>query len=132
VKRLQENVSIKDHYTQHLLYKHAKTINSLILNTSTDWHTVGGSGQPAFEGDWENKGSPYYNLAYYKDTQNRLFLRGRVRGTPNSIIFTLPVGFRPDNVIVLAVISQYEAGGVSDPGGRIEIHPDGSVKYFIT
>jgi len=60
------------------------------------WYEIGAAGNPAFTNSWVNYGDVYNTAAYYKDHQNRVFLKGLIKsGTRGSAAFTLPVGYRP-------------------------------------
>ena len=65
-----------------------------------DWHYVGSSTDPiapAFENSWANVGGTGIpDAAFYKDTYDRVHLRGNVdTGATTNTIFTLPTGYRP-------------------------------------
>ncbi|MGA8746506.1 MAG: hypothetical protein WB507_11665 [Solirubrobacterales bacterium] len=73
----------------------AQTANSLPAPEA--WHEVGTSGQPGFMNSWTNLtiGAIHdENVAFYKDHEGNVHLRGAVAGG-TGFIFTLPAGFRP-------------------------------------
>jgi hypothetical protein len=62
------------------------------------FHIVGDPGEPAFENSWVNFGAGTPPASFYKDPLGRVHLRGTVQnGTTGTVIFTLPVGYRPAN-----------------------------------
>lgn len=74
---------------------------------------------PAFGTGWSNIGGNYAGLAYWKDPWGVVHLRGRVTGGAfPSVIFTLPVKYRPENYLTFYVHSG---------GTVIEIRTDGTV-----
>jgi hypothetical protein len=82
---------------------------------------VGVTGNAQFSNSWTNFGGTNASAAYYKDPFGRVFLKGTVKsGTVNTAIFTLPVGYRPQEAEVFAV---YCNGAV----GFITVNPDGTV-----
>jgi len=64
-----------------------------------DWHQVGNPGEPAFAGTWVNRTAGDYKVAFRKDPLGRVHIRGYAENpsmtTGGSVIFTLPVGYRP-------------------------------------
>ena len=67
------------------------------LAAPSDFHTVGATGEPAFQHSWQNSTSTLdYPLGFYKDREGVVHLRGRIiDGMPNNTIFQLPPGYRP-------------------------------------
>lgn len=87
-----------------------------------DWINIGDVGAPAFQNSWVNYGG--YNVAgFWRDSSGIVHLRGLIKlgtvgfGTP---VFTLPVGFRPGQNILLGV----HANGAE---GRMDIDTSGNV-----
>ena len=75
-----------------------------------------------FENTWVNYHSSFQPAAYCKDGMGFVHLQGLVKdGTDNSIIFTLPVGYRPAHNGVFCVISNSIIG-------RVDISAGGAVK----
>jgi hypothetical protein len=68
------------------------TLNGIISNQAFQ--------TPTLQGAWTNYGSGYSNVAYYKDKEGRVQLRGVV-SNPGAIIsgtiFILPAGYRPSS-----------------------------------
>lgn len=89
------------------------------------WNEVGPSSVP-FQNNWSNYPG-WATAAYYKDdTTDRVFLKGLVRsGNANSVIFTLPAGYRPTEN---HLFWQHSAGSASG-GVRIDVNPSGNVLY---
>lgn len=86
---------------------------------------VGGTGNAAFSNSWVNFGGSNESAQYYKDYLGRVFLGGVVKdGTVNpgstGTIFTLPVGYRPEQAKIYAVPS-------NGAFGLCTVNPDGSV-----
>jgi len=81
---------------------------------------------PSFTDSWVNYNTEYNQCGYYKDSENRVYLRGLVKnGTTgnNAAIFVLPGGFRPERRHLFCVQT---ASGL----GRIDITDDGRVRPY--
>lgn len=80
----------------------AQTANTVAA--SEPWHEVGAPGEPPFRNGWEKIGgtTPYQTVAFYKDHEEIVHLRGAAVGGSASI-FNLPPGFRPARGKALAV-----------------------------
>jgi hypothetical protein len=62
------------------------------------WHLVGAPGEPPFQNGWEDfePASLLEPVAFFKDHEGIVHLKGRAQGTnPSTIVFALPPGFRP-------------------------------------
>lgn len=82
---------------------------------------VGGTGNAPFANGWVNFGGTNASASYYKDPFGRVFLKGTVKsGTLNSVVFTIPPGYRPQEAEVFAV---YCNGAI----GFVTVNPDGTV-----
>ena len=81
----------------------------------------------AFQTNWQNYGNGYAPAKYYKDKEGVVHLSGLVKNSlnpaPVSIIFVLPVGFRPLDGQRIFIV-----GGVN-VATRIEVATDGKVYY---
>jgi hypothetical protein len=88
------------------------------------WTAVlGGVG---FANSWINYGSSFATAAFYIDAMNVVHLKGFVKnGTVNTTVFTLPVGYRPQENYVFPQIN-------NDAFGEIRVTTDGQVTQFIT
>ena len=79
---------------------------------------------PTFLNGWVNYGSEYNPCGYYKDSENRVYLRGLVKsgsvGT-NTAMFQLPAGYRPAYRELFVVETN------PNTSGRIDVKSDGSV-----
>src|SRR5262245_34722611 len=75
----------------------AQVANSVA--TSEAWHVVGATGEPAFQNGWANaqtKAPPEPEpVAFYKDHEGVVHLRGIAAGTVETVVFQLPSGYRP-------------------------------------
>lgn len=80
------------------------------LSNQEAWHVVGATGEPAFTNAWVNFGAPHAVAAFYKDAFGVVHLKGLVKnGTAATSIFTLPVGYRPTETRIFAVIDGVNA-----------------------
>ena len=92
------------------------------LGGDAAWHEVGTSGEPVFENGWANSGGSYADMAFRLDSSGYVHLKGRVQGgTPDSVIFTLPVDYRPNK-------NQKFAAPYTDGEHQIAVESDGEVK----
>lgn len=75
----------------------AKETDYLATPAALDpWHVVGAAGEPAFENGWVNFGGGLSTVAFRKDPEGRVWLRGQAKsGTAGTVLFTLPAGYRP-------------------------------------
>jgi hypothetical protein len=64
------------------------------------WHEVGSIGQPAFQHSCANSDSIIQTVAFYKDREDVVHLKGRYEGCSSSgaVAFQLPPGYRPENL----------------------------------
>jgi hypothetical protein len=82
---------------------------------------VGDPNQPAFQNGWKNH-ADFINTAFMKTADGFVYLQGVVvGGTADSVIFTLPVGYRPPKSIVFACVG---AAAVK----WLYVYPDGRVQ----
>lgn len=76
----------------------AESDHSHSAGGDTSWHTIGASGEPAFQNGWVDYGAGYPTPGFQKDAQGYVHFRGLVKGgTLGAAAFTLPVGYRPGN-----------------------------------
>ena len=91
------------------------------------WHEVGGAGEPAFEGGFDNDATEHSRItpttvAFYKDPFGVVHLRGAALTRTASIsgqwstVFTLPAGYRPP----ATVFPNRRDELLIQPDGRIE------------
>jgi len=93
------------------------------------WHSVGATGEPAFQNSWVNSitaGVP--PASFYKDPLDVVHLRGNINtGLTATTAFTLPLGYRPPYTVVQIV---YNNNGGPGPGGAnvyLTVNTDGTV-----
>lgn len=92
--------------------------------TPEDWHAVGAVGEPAFQNGWVNYGDIWSTCEFYKDQIGIVHVKGLVKsGTINSVIFTLPVGYRPTHVSHFVAL-----GNSTTPINTGLLYPNGDVK----
>jgi hypothetical protein len=61
------------------------------------WHLVGAPGEPAFQNTWKDfePTSSLEPVAFFKDHEGIVHLKGRAMGPASTLVFALPPGFRP-------------------------------------
>lgn len=83
------------------------------LPTVEPWHVVDNAGQPAFLNGWVNFGGGDTTAAYYRDPFGTVHLKGTLKsGTIGTTIFTLPPGYRPQEISFFPAWSNAAFGGV--------------------
>lgn len=91
------------------------------VTADASWHNVGGAGEPAFQNSWANYGSGYAAAAFRKDANGFVHVKGVVSGgANNTVIFTLPAGYRPGGHENFAVTS-------SGQFGQVRVNQDGTL-----
>lgn len=84
---------------------------------------VGGTGNAAFQNGWVNFGGSNASASYYKDPFGIVHLKGTVKsGTINTVVFTLPAGYRPQEAEIFAVSN-------NGAFGLVTVQPDGTVNH---
>lgn len=85
----------------------------------TAWAEVGVGGAPAFQNSWVNVGGTEVPARYRKDAEGFVHIEMCVTaGTGGSVVFTLPVGYRPShNLTVPAVQGGASYAYVASSGG---------------
>ena len=76
---------------------------------------------PAMQNSWTNYDTTYNPPGYFKDSLGIVHLRGLIKNGTNTLIFTLPVGYRPYLRILINTIT------ASNNFCRLDITPDGQV-----
>lgn len=102
--------------------------------TMDTWHVVdvvgGTTGEPKFQNSWVNYGLGDAPAGFRKGPDGRVFLRGTIK-TGSGVVFTLPVGYRPPNIVrdtVVAYSASYGAAqAVISSDGTIQIINPGSL-----
>jgi hypothetical protein len=95
-----------------------------VNRTAEGWKTVGGSGNPAFQANFSAAaGRP---PQFKKDDNNVVYIRGAVNwgiGGSNTVVFTLPTGYRPTQAMTFANMILEEPLGITiTTGGNVEIY----------
>ncbi len=92
--------------------------NLTLVQTSMTF-ADGATGEPAFENGWSNFGAPEQTMRFRVEGWNLAIEGAVVGGTPLSVVFTLPVGFRVTDTVLVA-----GANGSTwqiDPSGEVSI-----------
>lgn len=103
-----------------------RRLNALERRQTTERHH--GTGvkwiAPTLLNSWVNYGAPYNTAAYMRTDDGLVLLRGAIKSgttTAGTVLFTLPVGFRPaGGTIEFATVSN---GAI----GQIDVETDGDV-----
>lgn len=70
------------------------------------WRVVGSESDPTFENSWVNYSTATGVLRFLKDPLGVVHINGVVKtGTPPSVVFTLPPGYRPPQDLYFASIA---------------------------
>ena len=99
----------------------------LVYPTWEDWHYVGEAGEPAFGTDWTNVGTPWPAMAFRHREAGVVDLIGTVEAgaTAAGTLFTLPVGYRPNEQAYMPMILQRSA---VKSGQLLVINDNGAVE----
>ena len=74
------------------------------------WHYVGDTGEPTFQNSWDNAGGGLTPMRFRRLVGGGVEIQGSVTGgTPGTLVFTLPLYYRPDFELRLAASD--DAGG---------------------
>lgn len=98
-------------------------------------HVVGASGEPAFAGTWTSydAGATFHVPRFRKDPFGMVRLSGQAKGgagiTTGSLIFTLPVGYRPPKVLRFGGVESTTAGPTAT-WQQVNVYPDGTVVAY--
>ena len=87
------------------------------------YHVVGAPGEPAFQNGWNNVGGAFATMAYFKDLEGVVHLRGSITAGISPTVFTLPAGYRPSGTVGFAVL----ANGGAPFVGSVAIANSGTV-----
>lgn len=91
--------------------------NFTALDTPETWIA------PTLLNSWANFGGGFSAAGYYKDASGVVRLKGTITGgtaTADTVLFTLPVGYRPSESLFVAVVS-------NNSFGAVHVNTDGSV-----
>jgi hypothetical protein len=100
------------------------TVPAPTVTVPSGWLNVSGAGHAAFQNSWSNY-TIGWAQANYRLNGDRVEIVGLVAGgTPDSTVFTLPVGMRPtEGHVMFAVPMQQSLNGT----GRLDVQSDGQV-----
>jgi len=79
------------------------------LGPSEDWHEVGAPGEPQFQNSWVAQ-EAYPPVAFYKDHEGIVHLRGVISGGTGVFAFRLPPGYRPASGKSISLAVQCSGG----------------------
>jgi hypothetical protein len=90
-------------------------------------HLIGAAGEPAFQNGWTNFNSATWsNAGYWKDPTGVVHLTGTLNGAnANTIVFTLPAGYRP-------ALNQFMAAANGQTAMSFEVMTTGDVKASLS
>lgn len=87
---------------------------------------AGGWTAPTLANSWVDYGGGYETAGYRRDPGGIVRLKGVVKnGTAAATLFTLPVGYRPDEVAIYIVKGRTSGGTYGD--ARVDVDPSGAV-----
>ena len=79
-----------------------------ITDADTKWHMIGTAGEPPFLNGWQNYGGQFRTVGFRKLSDNTVALTGLMSNTgtwlADSIVFMLPVGYRPSETSLMRAI----------------------------
>jgi len=110
------------------------------LNITMDtWHMVASAGEPVFVNNWVNYDLTTYNGAgFRKSPDGRVVLKGFVKAGTSSVMFTLPVGYRPPKDIIWTGTAHNGTsyvpvdGRVYSTGGVAIVNPPASATVWVS
>ncbi len=100
------------------------------------WHIVGAPGEPQFENGWKDfpAAGALEAVAFYKDNEGVVHLKGRAGEGTGSPVFALPPGFRPAVGKTIFPIVSCECPGnvaVANIGGTLPAEPSNSGTIYV-
>ncbi len=102
----------------------AQTAND--LSAPEPWHLVGAEGEPSFLNSWATvHGTAVQSVAFYKDHEEVVHLKGIAGGGTGLAMFHLPPGFRPASGKIDTI--QIGCGG---PSGECSVHSVGFLNIY--
>ena len=115
-------------YVLDFNYPEMSTLVTLGAGVGTDiWTPNQPVIAPSFSNSWVDFGGSYQTAGYWKDRDGVVHLRGEIKdGTLNAAAFTLPVGYRPENIINFSCASNaaFGYGYVSSSGVVVPVGGD--------
>lgn len=100
-----------------------------LTSTYENWHVIGGVGEPAFQNSWIAPSG--YSARFKTEPKRWISFSGQISsGSNGTVAFTLPAGYRPSQVVVLAGYGIL--GGAGIEMHRIEIGTNGDVTVFFS
>jgi hypothetical protein len=108
-------------------------VASIVAQPMDSWHKVGTPGEPVFQNSWVNGGNPA--TAFRKYPTGRVGVRGYVTtGASSTVVFTLPIGYRPSYNLYYPIIADGVPAGtwvlVNSDGTVMVNRSSGSGAYF--
>jgi hypothetical protein len=108
--------------TTELIWIDTDEAGPATLNVTMDtWHPVGAAGEPVFQNSWVNYAAGQV-AQFRKYPDGKVKLQGYIKGgATGTVVFTLPVGYRPPDQVGF---SGYCSGGAC----LVTVNPDGTVQ----
>jgi len=102
----------------------------------TTWHVVGAAGEPAYQNSWVAFDGTRF-AEFRKDAAGFVHLQGLVKnGSVNLPIFTLPVGYRPDQQLLInvpAAATLYARMDIGSTGGvQVTAYATGATNAYVS
>jgi hypothetical protein len=85
------------------------------------YHEIGAAGEPPFQNGAQNFGEGFSTAGFFIDHEGIVHLKGTVTATRDTVIFTLPPGYRPTQELFISTLATVSAG-------RLFIHPNGDIE----
>lgn len=105
-------------------------LNQLQIPSVENIHYLGATNEVAFSGTWVPYAAGHEDPGYYKDPFGRVQLSGTTKnGTSGTVIFNLPVGYRPKARLIFVVITDTGIGRVDVLGTGDVQHVSGGTGY---
>jgi hypothetical protein len=100
------------------------------LHSNEAWHVVGATNEPAFQNSWRNYGGAYEVVRFRRDAQGGVHVVGIAKsGSTNTVIFTLPEGFRPSIPLQRTAVA-YTASTTTFYPASIMVYANGDVSVI--
>lgn len=96
------------------------------------WNVIGATGQPAFTNSWANYGSGF-STAAFRRRGGVVRLKGVIAtGTIGQAAFTLPVGYRPNETLLLPSLSNSAIGRIDVTAAGLVVPQSPSVNTSVS